>query len=604
MTQSIRPSQFITTYGPGAILETENGPVIIPSPEIGLFYKESNYTLDDYKLSDIKMTKMLGSNISIFRLPINEELDLERNKPIYKTQPFPKWSICNKENFHPTHTEILHYGEKCPVCHDSNRNNAVNFVMVCKKGHLDEVNWNYIIHNGNCSENSNYYGDSYFFWKRKGSTLKNIIIECPKCKKTKNFGDIYYRTWRCSGRHPHKERKNDISTVKCNHNAKVMQRQAANIRVPEIKTLLSVKSILTELHLLAQDAKIETVLRLWQSNNQNQLIENMKNAKIPENSIRKFKNATVYEINLIKNDLDKQYSNQYHDLILDEFDELNKASYYGAPPLNSNVKSKPIFKVNTSQQKICKTNNNMEFVITPINTLRIVSVQTGFRRDDTGEELDESSSKLVPTFFTDSTTKYYPGIAYMGEGIFIKLKHDNLDKFINNDHRKKWFDVHEKVRLSKIKHDKYSKFLFRDPENSTHELHPHFVWWHTLSHLLIRTISEESGYSSPSIRERIYFYLDHKKMFGGILLYAAQPGSEATLGGLTALVPHFKSFLNLALKKSHSCSADPLCGMQPFESGKLNGACCYGCLMNSETSCEHRNMWLDRNLLKESTLNI
>ena len=30
MTQSIRRSQFITTYGPGSILEGPNGPRIIP----------------------------------------------------------------------------------------------------------------------------------------------------------------------------------------------------------------------------------------------------------------------------------------------------------------------------------------------------------------------------------------------------------------------------------------------------------------------------------------------------------------------------------------------------------------------------------------------
>ena len=30
------------------------------------------------------------------------------------------------------------------------------------------------------------------------------------------------------------------------------------------------------------------------------------------------------------------------------------------------------------------------------------------------------------------------------------------------------------------------------------------------------------------------------------------------------------------------------------------GASCYGCTMNSETSCEHRNMWLDRNILLEN----
>ena len=117
---------------------------------------------------------------------------------------------------------------------------------------------------------------------------------------------------------------------------------------------------------------------------------------------------------------------------------------------------------------------------------------------------------------------------------------------------------------------------------------------------MIRIISEECGYSSSSIRERIYFKRDGNKIDGGILLYAAQPGSEGTLGGLTALVPHFGSFLNTVLEKVTSCSADPLCADDLFKHKKANGACCFGCLMNSETSCEHRNMWLDRNVLRDS----
>ena len=90
------------------------------------------------------------------------------------------------------------------------------------------------------------------------------------------------------------------------------------------------------------------------------------------------------------------------------------------------------------------------------------------------------------------------------------------------------------------------------------------------------------------------------KIDGGILLYAAQPGTEGTLGGLTALVPYFKSFLDIALEKVNWCSGDPLCGQNEFHIGKANGASCDVCLMNSETSCEHRNMWLDRTILINS----
>jgi hypothetical protein len=131
-------------------------------------------------------------------------------------------------------------------------------------------------------------------------------------------------------------------------------------------------------------------------------------------------------------------------------------------------------------------------------------------------------------------------------------------------------------------------------------MHPGFVWWHTLSHLLVREISEDSGYSAASIRERIYFESSGDKFLGGILLYTSQPGTEGTLGGLSGLSSSLESYLNNALSKTSYCSGDPLCEEQIFSQGGYNGAACYGCLMNSETSCEHRNMWLDRSILIEN----
>ena len=84
------------------------------------------------------------------------------------------------------------------------------------------------------------------------------------------------------------------------------------------------------------------------------------------------------------------------------------------------------------------------------------------------------------------------------------------------------------------------------------------------------------------------------------MLYATQLGSEGTLGGLVALVPYFQGILDAAIENIQSCSADPLCLEHRFRPGNYNGAACYGCLLLSETSCEHRNMWLDRNVFLEN----
>ena len=134
--------------------------------------------------------------------------------------------------------------------------------------------------------------------------------------------------------------------------------------------------------------------------------------------------------------------------------------------------------------------------------------------------------------------------------------------------------------------------------------HPLFVWWHSLSHRLITALSVDSGYSSASIRERVYFRRnpDSGEFYGGVLLYTTQTGGDGSLGGLIALVPQFERVLSIARRNIHSCSNDPLCGEQELSEGKPNGAACYACLLVSETSCEFGNIYLDRNLLRETIL--
>ena len=126
-----------------------------------------------------------------------------------------------------------------------------------------------------------------------------------------------------------------------------------------------------------------------------------------------------------------------------------------------------------------------------------------------------------------------------------------------------------------------------------------FVWWHTLAHRFINALAIDSGYSSSAVRERVFIEVgpDADATRGGVLLYTAQPGGDGTLGGLIALVPEFERVLISALRNLDACSNDPLCSEEAFSTGKYNGAACYACALVSETSCEHRNMRLDRNLL-------
>ena len=192
----------------------------------------------------------------------------------------------------------------------------------------------------------------------------------------------------------------------------------------------------------------------------------------------------------------------------------------------------------------------------------------------------------------NANEKWYPGVDFLGEGLFITLHDDDSWHFpITGASTNRWNQGY-RDRAS------YPDYVFRGLGRD--ELTPLFVWWHTFSHLLMRSVSIEAGYSAASIRERVYIQNDGNRLRGGIVLYATKPGSEGSLGGLMALAPYFDDILHIAFDMLATCSGDPLCIENEYTNGKYNGAACYGCLLASETSCEHRNMWLDRAVVLEN----
>ena len=61
-----------------------------------------------------------------------------------------------------------------------------------------------------------------------------------------------------------------------------------------------------------------------------------------------------------------------------------------------------------------------------------------------------------------------------------------------------------------------------------------FFLVHTFSHVLIRQLSIQSGYSSASLRERLYIGSSPYES-NGVLIFTSSPDSDGTLGGLQRL---------------------------------------------------------------------
>lgn len=185
---------------------------------------------------------------------------------------------------------------------------------------------------------------------------------------------------------------------------------------------------------------------------------------------------------------------------------------------------------------------------------------------------------------------WLPATQVSGEGIFLEFKKTKIDE---------WLKQYTDYKLLERYRDN-----IRTP-NPRHEggLNPAFVMIHTFAHLLIKRLCFNCGYGSSALRERIYFSLDPQRKMNGILIYTSSGDSEGSLGGLVRLAKenYLGSLIKEALADAEWCSADPVCSDIGQTSGQgpdnINGSACHNCCLLPETSCEEFNILLDRALI-------
>lgn len=144
-------------------------------------------------------------------------------------------------------------------------------------------------------------------------------------------------------------------------------------------------------------------------------------------------------------------------------------------------------------------------------------------------------------------------------------------------------------------------------ENSVHErARPEYIFAHTLAHALMSEVAIDCGYPASSLKERLYVLprLPGQPIQCGILIYTASAGNQGTLGGLVEVTRRFVRLLKSALERQRLCSGDPVCADHDptvaYNDRALHGAACHGCLLVAETSCEARNLFLDRALIVDT----
>lgn len=578
----LRRTQLITTFGSGSIVDMPEYSVIIAATN---YWKEGSPVLHEPNLE--KLLK-----VSYFKQPYVSENQEEDYSPDIPSFRFPIMHFC------PDCGRLMPYwgfgsesGNKCTKCNKSIV--PSRFVAACINGHLEDFPYRWWVHYGDFSEcPADNHGDKLrISFSDETGGLESIIVTCTACGKSRSMagsmGRDSLKGYRCVGKRPWVGMKKDYNDpVPCTAPLRGLQRGASNIYFAQTASALTIPPWSNKLN-QAIELKWDGLNSVLDASPTEETLK-----AVVQGMFFELLQQGTYTVDDIIHDIrkrrqgndDEAYTRQ--NLYEDEYQVFCLGNYEQPDDFQFRIESVDVPDT---------LSHYIENVIMA-KRLREVLALKGFRRispekSENGDDRFQGynlDGDCVP--LSETPLNWYPGIEMLGEGIFIKLNEDTLSSW-ETQNEKYYEPMKKRLEASNVECDNFS---------------PRYVLLHTLSHLLIRQLSVECGYSGAAIKERIYStYPESAHKMAGILLYTSSSDSDGSLGGLVrnALPDTFEKIFRNLLQEASWCSSDPICiesKAQGYDS--LNYAACHACTLLPETSCEMRNCLLDRGAITGSIL--
>lgn len=195
--------------------------------------------------------------------------------------------------------------------------------------------------------------------------------------------------------------------------------------------------------------------------------------------------------------------------------------------------------------------------------------------------------------------QWLPAIKNYGEGLFVELREEEIAAWL--DKNSAW--LQERLDKEFVGRMAQEMWLLSPLQSSdcTWQWAARYLLVHTLAHILINQLVFECGYSSASLKERIFVSIDKGAPMAAFLIYTAAGDSEGSLGGLVRLgrPELFEPMVRRAVSRASWCSADPVCSEDLGGNGsrRVNKSACHACVLLPETACETINSGLDRAMI-------
>jgi len=598
----LRPSQALTTFGIGSIIDLPNLSVMVMG-------------LEDWPLKDtveIGEQRLLASVQEV----LGKQVKALRSAPVVQdtyqvnqfdasalvgipVAPFPRWMVCpycrrlaplgsglfKLET--PYRTDQIRYVHaNCTKPGKSPTVVPARFIVACKNGHFDDFPWRAFVHN---DEKTLCKGGLKLLETSATGEAASIFVQCEgaNCGAIRPMSDAFKMDLMalplCKARRPHLRDYDDAGCKAPNGQDMRMEpmlQNASNSWFGIMLSALAIPQASGKLKQLIDDHW--TILEKVQSE---QNIELLQQVTPQLRDLSEYTPVEIWQaVQSKKSDVPEE-SGEPTDLKTPEWKVF-------IDPESAEKGRDFQLKVAAPPKRYAKYFEKIVLA----ERLREVRALVGFTRIESPSDYDNPAAFPANQRVRLSRTQpfWVPASEIRGEGFFFQFKEDVIQKWVK---KAKFLDdvfmeAHQRWRIAR---------KLEPPQ----EFYPgvRYVLLHSFAHALIRQLSVECGYTTASLRERIYSRNpgEDQPEMAGVLIYTAAPDSEGTLGGLVSLgkPETLERHLDQALDNMRLCASDPLCAEHhPYRDGiTLHAASCHACTFAPETSCERGNKYLDRAVL-------
>lgn len=612
-TIPLRRAELISPSGVGALTTNSDGINLIPGALDFWFTSTDKLDENSFVIKENRLKNIF--RVKDFRLPPDyrkeynqhqnsNEANLNLTIPMLR---FPNYHYCSHCKIMSNRMDIENDSKlACTSCNNKfARLIQVPLIVACENGHLDDFPWVQWVHEDlkpTCK-------GPLKFMSTGGATLSTMKVVCTSCEMQRGLkglttqdSKVLYEgltkneQYKCSGRKPWFGNTTEDSN--CNCIPQPILKNATNAYYPQILSAIYIP--------ITDQSEITKILELYNQPSINQKINIYKSmtdstARIVTGLIVDFpENLTEFSSDLLELALNmyfgKTEQEEQPELLNLKIEEYKYLANDAAFKESEKLKVTPEYNRENGDSTLSK------FGITKINLIpKLVETRVlyGFKRLHQPPILSKYAETMVAQgkeqlFIHPEKHNWLPAYQVFGEGIYIEFNDELLKQWENT------FRLSKRIRKleERLSNARNNGVVIKEDVTSR------YVFLHTLAHLFIQEIVLSCGYSSSSLKERIYYGSDLNGSFmNGFLIYTASGDSEGTMGGLVRLgkTEFVKNILEKVIEKARWCSSDPICNEIGMVKGQgrdyLNGAACHNCTYVSEISCEEFNKYLDRGFI-------